>query len=340
VIAFFAFALAVLARHGHGMPLSSALFFFELVLQCIFIWICALAAFDVLQLWRAGAPAGLGGILLERMSLRLLTGDRIGNSFHALLTLLPMMIAFMVIKENIATINPFSWDRTFEHWDRALGYGRLPWEILQPAFDHPAITVALNVCYHLWFFVMFGVLIWQAFSAWTSALRMQFLLAFALVWLLGGAVLATVFSSAGPCFYDKLFPGPSPFAEQMNYLHSIGPDWIWSLAVQDDLWHSYVTGTGDINGISAMPSLHVTVAVLIALFGWRVSPRLGIIFSGFAVAIFIGSVLLLWHYAVDGIAGAVIAWACWEVAGFATRRGQTDPVRQTASPSITSIDAG
>jgi membrane-associated phospholipid phosphatase len=90
--------------------------------------------------------------------------------------------------------------------------------------------------------------------------------------------------------------------------------------VQDALWQSYKTGTGDIRGISAMPSMHVMIATLLALFGWRTNRTLGIGLSIFAILIVLGSVHLLWHYAVDTIAGAAIAWLCWVVAGIAARR--------------------
>jgi membrane-associated phospholipid phosphatase len=40
----------------------------------------------------------------------------------------------------------------------------------------------------------------------------------------------------------------------------------------------------------------------------------------FAAIIAVGSVLLAWHYAVDGYAGAAIALACWWLAGRLARR--------------------
>lgn len=40
---------------------------------------------------------------------------------------------------------------------------------------------------------------------------------------------------------------------------------IWSLQVMDALWKNYETGVGPINGISAMPSMHVGTSVLFAI---------------------------------------------------------------------------
>ncbi|HVP83691.1 MAG TPA: phosphatase PAP2 family protein [Rhizomicrobium sp.] len=318
--AIFGSLLLLLSFYHVSMPLSSGLFFLKLLAQLLLLAVPLVMAHDLYDLWRSGAPNGLAKILAVRMAERILKHDRFGNGVHAIITLTPMMMVFTVVKENITAINPFSWDKTFAEWDVALGAGHMPWQALQPLLDHPVIVIGFNLLYHLWFAAMFGLLIWQAFSKHATALRLQFLLTFCFVWFFGGSVLAIVFSSAGPCYYADLFAGPSPFAPQMTFLDRIGPDWIWSLAVQRDLWTSYVTGSGTIKGISAMPSMHVTIAVVNALLCWRVDRRLGIAAFVFAALIFLGSIVLLWHYAVDGIAGAVIACLCWAAAGTIVQR--------------------
>jgi hypothetical protein len=314
-----AISFALLSWYGRPMTFGAGLFFLKLVGQLTLLWVSFLLAYDLLALWRGGAPASPARLLLERTLERFLSGERTGNIFHSLVTLTPMMVAFTVVKDNIAVIHPFAWDKTFVHWDRLLGGGMEPWQILQPLLGYPAITVVLNFAYHLWFFLMFGALLWQAFSPQTTVLRMQFMLSFCFAWFFVGSILALIFSSAGPCFYDRLFPDHPLFATQMAYLNSIGPKFIWSLAVQNDLWNSYITGSGEITGISAMPSMHVTVATLLALLGWRKSTGLGIAFSAFATMILLGSVHLAWHYAIDGLAGALLALVCWWAGGFAAR---------------------
>ena len=324
-IGSFAASFAFLAWYGRPMSFEAGLFFLKVTAELTLLWVGLLVSRDLFILWRSGTPASPARLLAERLLERFLVADRPGNVFHSLVTLTPMMIAFTVMKDNIAIIHPFDWDKTFAHWDLLLGGGSAPWELLQPLLGHPAITIALNLCYHLWFFLMFGVLTWQAFSPRTDALRMQFLLAFCFAWFFVGSVLALVFSSAGPCFYDRLFPDQPLFAAQMAYLNGIGANWIWSLAVQNDLWHSYVTGDGQITGISAMPSMHVTIATLLALLGWRKSAGMGIAFSLFAAAILLGSVHLAWHYAVDGLAAVVLASFFWWIAGYAAQRWRPFP---------------
>ena len=74
------------------------------------------------------------------------------------------------------------------------------------------------------------------------------------------------------------------------------------------------------SGISAMPSMHVALATLFALVGWRTNRWVGIATTLFAVIIQIGSVHLGWHYAIDGYAGAVGMIVIWLLVGRALAR--------------------
>jgi membrane-associated phospholipid phosphatase len=66
--------------------------------------------------------------------------------------------------------------------------------------------------------------------------------------------------------------------------------------------------------------MHVASSVLMAIVAFQFSRLLGMLMSFFAMGIMIGSVLLGWHYAVDGYAGALIAASCWGAAGWLVRR--------------------
>ena len=65
------------------------------------------------------------------------------------------------------------------------------------------------------------------------------------------------------------------------------------------------------SGISAMPSMHVAMASLFAIGGFQRSRALGVVFSVYAVMIWIASVHLGWHYALDGVVGTVMMVALW-----------------------------
>ena len=307
---------------------STGLFFLGMVVQFIFLGFAGLAAFEFALLMRAGFPNAPLARLFERMRDRLLAHDRPGNIFHSLLVLTPLTISFSALKLQIPAIHPFAWDKTFMQWDRMLGMGRLPWEILQPWLGQAWITAGLNFAYDAWFLLMFAVLFSQAFAARGNALRTQFLLAFSFAWFIAGNVLAVIFSSAGPCFYGLLKIGPDPYAAQLSYLHAVAahlPAWTVEMqdtTVQNILWTSYISHTDGFGGISAMPSMHLVTSTLLALVAWRIDRKLGAAFWIFLVLIFLGSIHLAWHYAVDGIFGIALAGLFWTAAGLIARASE------------------
>jgi hypothetical protein len=302
--------------YGIRLEASAGLFFLDMVWRFAFLALAVLALFEFVTLTRAGFPDRPLQMIVHRMVAKLTIADRPGNIFHSLAALTPLMVSFAALKDQIPAVHPFAWDKTFMTWDRVIGMGHQPWEILQPLLGHPWITASINFGYDGWFLLMFLVLFSQAFSAKGGVLRLQFLLAFSFAWFIGGNLLAIVFSSMGPCFYGHLYPTHNPYAAQLAYLNATNQNWpIWSVDVQQALWKDYLAGHGRLGGISAMPSMHVTIAVLLALWGWRVNRTIGWALSAFATLIVIGSIHLLWHYAVDGIAGTILAVAFWMVAG-------------------------
>jgi len=317
-IVFVSATFAIMAAFHLPMDVSTSLTFLDYIGEFLLLAIPVAAFVRLAILFREGADEPLAR-LGQWLSGGLVAGERPGNTFHSVVTFTPLMISFAGLKDQIPHIVPFSWDKTFTHWDRLLGLGALPWQRLQPVVGHPAITTALNFNYDLWFIVMFVCLFWQAFSAKGGLLRQQFLIAFAFAWFIGGNVLAVVFSSAGPCFYGHIFHH-DPYAAQMAYLRATSLHWpVWSVQVQDTLWQSYVTGAGAVSGISAMPSMHVMSSVVMALLAMRISRWLAAIVWIFAGLIVIGSVALGWHYAVDSIAGAGLALVFWHLAGAVAR---------------------
>jgi len=147
---------------------------------------------------------------------------------------------------------------------------------------------------------------------------MQYLLTFVLLWALIGNIAATLLSSAGPVYFGRITGLPDPYAPLMSYLHqasAISP--VPALGVQDMLWKLYVShGIAVGAGISAMPSLHVAIAVSFVLLARSIDRRLAIAFTVFALLIFLGSVHLGWHYAIDGYVSVAGAWLIWRGVGW------------------------
>ena len=312
-------SLAVLESVWLGLPvdLDMVLIFSGPVLLLFLLLLIVGLGCELRRLAQAGYKGSALAALWFKMRDDYLAPQRVSNAVHAFLFMSLYMVGYTFIKRAIPLAVPFAWDETFMAWDKAIHFGKHPYEWLAPALNFPAVTFALNVNYNLWFFVMFTCWFWQGFAATDSALRSRFLLGFTLTWFVGTCVLGTLLSSVGPCFYGRLLTGPDPYAPLMSWLANadqVHP--IWSLTIMDALWKNYETGTGVINGISAMPSMHVGAAFLFAMLGFASGNRwAALMLSAFAALIFLGSIHLGWHYAIDGYLGVAVAVVCWWGAG-------------------------
>ena len=145
-------------------------------------------------------------------------------------------------------------------------------------------------------------------------LRLCFFISVLLIWTLLGSGLSTLFSSAGPCYYAFAVPGAdNPYAPLMTKLNDIDKSFplnavdnqaaLWEAARQN-IWLRF-------GGISAMPSIHLAIATVYALLAFNVRRWLGVVFCGNLILTQVGSVILGWHYAVDGYAGILLALLIW-----------------------------
>jgi membrane-associated phospholipid phosphatase len=235
-----------------------------------------------------------------------------------------VVISFAQIKNLIPDLQPFVWDRFFVDLDRSLHFSRLPHEYLLPLFNWQYVISFFTGIYNVWLFMMYFVLVIACFMRPESALRMQFLIAFVLTWAIGGNLMAALFSSAGPVYLERLGLG-TDYAVLMQALQAHAATGALTVIETQDLLWRWLTAEQPINAISAFPSMHVASSTLMALFAFRMSRWAGLAMSGFALGIMLGSVLLAWHYAVDGYVGALIAVICWQVSGWLVRWSRHEP---------------
>lgn len=226
---------------------------------------------------------------------------------------------FSYLKFAIPYVNPFSWDVTFAQLDRTLHFGMNPYEVVLGLIGTPLVATVVNAAYHGWVFLMYFSVIVACFSKANRAVHYRYLVAFVLVWFGGGNLVAMMLSSAGPVYFERLGFGTDYVAltETLKSYNEVGR--IWALDVHEMLWEGYVA-EGRAKGISAMPSMHVASTVLMMLYAFTYGRWAGRAMAVFLGVIMIGSVMLAWHYAVDGYLGALIGVAGWKLAGWLVRQ--------------------
>ncbi|HET7848919.1 MAG TPA: phosphatase PAP2 family protein [Pseudolabrys sp.] len=313
-------AACVGAKTGNRLDFSTVEQFGGYLFMAFALFGCGFAL--VRLLWLAFVerdPAPLGAFCA---SFARFFGDpeRIANGINGMAVFLAFSTAFGVLKGAIAILSPFAWDRALSQADRILSFGRAPYELLWPLVDNHFAVALFNAAYNLWFFVLLGTIFTAVFARRDTALRHQFLATFMLTWIAGGFFIAVAFSSAGPCYFGRLGLG-GDYRPLMDALKSATHDYpVWALATQDTLWKGYLDPRAGSVGISAFPSMHIATAMLFALYWQRRSALTGALMWIFAGMIFVGSIVLGWHYAVDGIGAALIVLPCWKFAGRAFGR--------------------
>jgi hypothetical protein len=317
VLVYFAAGLAAVAYIDRPERMTFSLYS-ALAVRATGFYLLGFALAYPVYVMAVTRPARLVDHLITDLKTNWLTAERLMGGF-LILVLLPRVISvFTSFKTLIPIVNPYSWDPAFAEWDRVLHGGVHPWEWLQPLFGFPWVTSGINFFYNLWIFVLYGILVWQAFSLRDPRLRMQFFLTFVLVWSLLGNLAATLLASAGPVYFGRITGLEDPFAPLVDYLYAaneVAP--VWSLEIHEWLWRSHILGDYDFGtGISAMPSIHVAAATLFALLGWRVHRVVGVVLTVFAALILLGSVHLAWHYAIDGYLSIVLTYLLWRAAGW------------------------
>jgi hypothetical protein len=236
--------------------------------------------------------------------------------FAPLLLMPVVFVGFSALKMLMPRFLPFSLDDAFAGADRILFLGYQPWELTHAVFGSVEATYFLDRLYSWWVLLLSIAIVTVALFA-SRTLRARFFIAFTLAWVLLGVCGAWLLASAGPCFSAGIGADSAPeFTGLMERLAAMSiatdgtinaPGW------QQVLWRSHAGESyGFGMGISAMPSLHNAIATLYALAAFRVSRAFGWVATVYAVLIFIGSVHLGWHYAVDGIVGALAMVAIWK----------------------------
>jgi hypothetical protein len=184
---------------------------------------------------------------------------------------------------------------------------------LQSVLVDPSITWIIDRLYLTWFYAVACGVIWFAFVAHDSPRRKQFIWSYLAAWLLLGNVMAMFFASMGPCYYSHAVVGSGEFQPLMDNLASVNDEaGIFATRIQAWLWNGYRHSQSEFGmGISAMPSMHVSMAFLLTLAFWQSGRLLRVACLSYTLIIFVGSVHLAWHYGIDGYVAIAGTWLIW-----------------------------
>jgi hypothetical protein len=288
----YAFALIIGARVGfhYSIPFSAYLVSALVVIVAAFVILLALRLIAAarsgdapLDLYR-GAGFALG-VILVGLQMAVLSWTKI---------MLPIA-------------SPFWADPLLANVDQAI-FRSDPWQLAQALVGWAA--PAIDRAYVTWAPIKFAALTILLLLP-ESVAKKRALVSYFLI-LSCVALGQFMLSSAGPIFYAELGLG-----DRFGTL-PIEP---WVLASKAYLWSDYLRAGGDIGtGISAMPSLHVAIALWIAFVVQTFVRRFAVFGYIYFALILVGSVLLGWHYAVDGAAAIGITLVAWKIADYLPSR--------------------
>ena len=207
-------------------------------------------------------------------------------------------VAFMWTKALLNYLVPFWADPMLARIDSLLFFGHDPWRLLS------ALPLeGMGLFYHPVWYMMLVTMVTLTAWARPSVQRSALLLSYFMLWSLAGPLIHILLPAGGPIFYESLGAG-ARFADLAPTVETAG--------VRDYLFHIYSNkefGAGA--GISAMPSLHVATAAWTVIAAATIARRLLVPISIGAAVIAFLSVALGWHYALDGVVGALAAFIAY-----------------------------
>jgi hypothetical protein len=299
-------AIALMPAAGYSSPPPYFGRFINWMVYCVIGAMLLLAA-NVVRLMLAGVERPIAHL---KHQLQSRWGFMLAAVAGVMLAQVDMLF-FMWIKPELNAVAPFWADPLFADVDRAI-FGRDPWLF----FHGMDLSIHDSAYSFVWMLAIAGTVLWL-FAQRPSKERTSSIISYFAIWSLFGPIGQLAGSAAGPVFYRRIGLG-----DRFLGLEQGIPD--VTKRVANYLWDFHQSGLPAVgNGISAMPSLHIATAawifIVFRIHRSKVAPLAAI----FALYMLVMSVALGWHYAIDGIAGALGAFACqWLSAAWLRSAGQ------------------
>ncbi len=274
----------------------------------------ALSPTFVVRAWREhpASPCSLAWQIL-----RTFLAPNVAAGLALYLALAAFMGAFTTLKTVLPCLNGFWADPWLARIDCAVHFGQQPWRWIQPLLGFPLVTRLIEIVYGpVWIGCITLVLLYLCMIRRDPEHRRRFLIGFILTWIINGIVLAGIFMSGGPAFYGRITHDDGPFGDLVRYLDFDADTALSAAWTQRELWQAYRAASSGVGaGISAFPSLHVSMILLCCLGMWKIGRPVAYALVAVAAVIVVGSVHLGWHYAVGNYVVFVLMGAIWWASG-------------------------
>lgn len=212
------------------------------------------------------------------------------------------MDAFSTLKNSMPKVLNFWADPYIAMIDRILHFGVDPWIIVHKVGGWLPSGIVEAIYLKLWILVAAGFPILVGTFDRNTARCRSYLSIYLVSWVVIGNVFALAFLSVGPIYYDALLGGDT-FAGLSDTFVQLGVADSFLGRIQSMLWFQYKNGLSTLgSGISAFPSVHVSVATVVACYFYDTfrHPLMTILGITYLCVILYLSVWVGWHYAVDG----------------------------------------
>ncbi len=248
------------------------------------------------------------------------------------------LASFNAFKQMVLPLAGFGADPMLAAADKALFLGVDPWRVTHAILGSPQLTLLVDRAYHGWFVPMsIGVVACAWLPRATFRLRTQYLLSYICIWIGIGSILAFLLPSAGPAFYEQYLGAHPSFRELMDRLgetQAVTGSTLTALSNQAMLIQLHGSEQLVIGGgISAMPSVHNALAALFALAAFQLNRTAGIALAIYAAVIWVGSIHLGWHYALDGLVAFALTYGIWIACGKAAAALDREDVQAKSAPA-------
>ena len=252
------------------------------------------------------AAVHLAGVFIFRRYEARVGRDRVpyapGLAYH-LLPLVTMLALYFHLRPILPIINPASFDETLYKLDLTI-FGLEPTLALE-RLSSPRVVEWFAFFYYSYFYFIASFILVMIFTCGSDERLAPFATGVLLVVGIGH-------------YTYTLVPGLGPYA----YL---GHEYEGPLS-GGIFYHLVLETVGKAGAMrDIFPSLHTALPTFLSLFAWKHYPRIALPATFFATNIICATIILRWHYAVDVLAGLLLAVSAFILAprlveGYQARR--------------------